>query len=170
VAYRKLRLQSRKKALESEQKDGRPGSYPFWMASIAAYLPEDDGSDMNLDIKYSKMERMEIRHYRVAGDPKPHWYDELSWMVFKHVTSKAWFETIVLCAILLVGATTGIELEAGENPSDDVVHLVSVVSVMSTFIFTSEIIMKVIAEGSRPLEFFTDQDNGKVTPDPIPRH
>ena len=38
MAYRKLRLQSRKKALESEQKDGRPGSYPFWMASIAAYL------------------------------------------------------------------------------------------------------------------------------------
>ena len=157
VAYRKMRLQSRKKALESERK---LGGYSFWMASIASYLPEDDSADLDININYTKRERMEIRNYRVAGDDPIHWYDQVAWIVYNHVTSTVWFESIVLAAILLVGATTGIELEAGEKPSDSVAELVDIVSILTTIIFTCEIILKILAEGTHPFEFFSDPDNG----------
>ena len=130
VAYRKMRLQSRKKALESER---TVGGYSYWMASIASYLPEDESTD-NLNINYTKRERMEIRNYRVAGDDPTHWYDQLAWIIYNHVTSTVWFESIVLAAILLVGATTGIELEAGTEPLVQQFQYDDVRSIISKYI------------------------------------
>lgn len=154
TAYRKLRMQSRKKAIDSETRQG-PNSYPAWMGAIAEYLPEEEANDEHLKIVYTKRERREIRAQMATNC-----YDRLAWRMYDRITGTTWFETVILMAILVVGATTGLELEAGDNPSEKVEALLIVVSKLSNVVFTAEIILKVIAEGTRPLEFFTDSDNG----------
>lgn len=61
--------------------------------------------------------------------------------------------------ILLVGVATGLDLEnAGRDPW--AVTFVDVVGIETLAVFTIECILKIIAEGTEPLRYFTDNQNG----------
>jgi len=61
--------------------------------------------------------------------------------------------------ILLVGVTTGIELESdGRSPA--VTHFVGVVSNSTLAVFTLEVFFKAMSEGYEPWRYITDPENG----------
>ena len=65
-------------------------------------------------------------------------YLQAGWLVYKHVTSRLWFEIFILLNILLIGLFTGLDLEAnGEDPA--IRTGMQYVSATTTASFTLEI-------------------------------
>ena len=83
----------------------------------------------------------------------------LAWFVYKHVTKQAWFESFIMINIMLIGISTGLDLE---NRGRDawVVNATELVAEVTQVVFTLECILKLVAEGPDPLRYFTDPDNG----------
>ena len=87
-------------------------------------------------------------------------YLQAGWLVYKHVTSRPWFEIFILLNILLIGLFTGLDLEA--NGDDPAIRTgMQYVSAITTASFTLEIFCKLIVEGFEPLNYFNDQRVGR---------
>lgn len=86
-------------------------------------------------------------------------YYRLAWKVYLHVTSTMWFELFILFNIVLVGITTGLELE--NHDRDEWTTVASeLVTDITLGVFTLEIILKLISEGFEPWFYFTDLEFG----------
>ena len=145
-AYRKVRKQTRQAATDGQK-------HPQWFGSLVNLLPETEEKQM--DISLTDREQKEQDH-RDSDDL----YERLAWVVFDRVTGTMSFEIFIMANIVLVGITTGIELEAGSNPSETILRLVDFVTIVTLASFTIEVVLKVVAEGRRPWCYFTHQENG----------
>jgi len=153
MAYRK----AIKKTHESikEQTDT-----PEWLKHFGKHMVEDDSAAKPKAIN----ETPRHRKLRVITESK-HDYLKFSWFVYDKITSQLWFEAFVLLNIVFVGVVTGLDLEFdkedGEGHSNRDVHLISFyVSKITLGVFTIECILKIIAEGSQPWQYFIDKTDG----------
>lgn len=72
----------------------------------------------------------------------------------KKITEAKWFQTFIILVILAAGVIVGLETYPGlMQTHGDLLHLLDHIVL---YIFVLEIILKVIAKGSKPWEFFYD--------------
>lgn len=83
----------------------------------------------------------------------------MAWKIWWHVTSQTWFEAFIMVNILGTGVLSGLDLEFADR-KPDVNVVVDALSTMTSFVFTFECALKLIAEGRRPLHFFQDPADG----------
>jgi hypothetical protein len=55
----------------------------------------------------------EAKKAEMEGDTNP--YTQLAWLVYTRVTSTSWFEAFIMCNIVLIGVSTGLELQFGDE-------------------------------------------------------
>lgn len=79
------------------------------------------------------------------------------------------FERIVVICIFLVGIATMVQLEFIEEDDADssqslhqqrLATFLDVAQALTLTVFTAEVVVKIAAEGRKPMRFFTDQDDG----------
>ena len=147
TAYRKIRAQT-KVAAQSK-------NLPEWMNVIVDLLPNDDDGDEKVAITLTSQEQKEQDH---KGSENA--YERLAWFVFTHFTGTAWFESYILGCIVMIGVSTGVELEAGDDPPEGIRKMVAWVGMITFVSFTAEVVLKIVAEGLRPERYFTDAEDG----------
>jgi hypothetical protein len=76
-----------------------------------------------------------------------------------HITSTIWFEFFVLFNIVMVGITTGLELE-NKDRDHWTTSLSSYVTDITLGVFTIECILKIVSEGYEPWQYFLDIEFG----------
>ena len=160
LAYRKAVSNSRKR------KD-----LPGWMFEFQARLPnlsrtdgggEEPENEEEIDEYEEKKARMLAPG---AGN-----YNYFGWLIYKYITSQTAFEVFVLAWIVAVGIATGLDLEYLGNEQiyydDDytapawIRPFVNITMNVATFIFTTECVLKLLAEGTEPLRYFTHPEDG----------
>lgn len=72
------------------------------------------------------------------------------------VTQRAWFEAVIMSTIVFVGVMSGVELD-----SPNAVPGLSVfVDSLALVVFTMEAVLKILAEGERPAQYFLHPEDG----------
>ena len=125
-----------------------------WLRTFAEKLPENDRAAAPRALRETVRHRKERILHRDG-----HLYPQIAWFIFENVTSKLWFETFILVNILLIGISTGLELE-NHGRAAWVTTVNSVVSITTLIVFTLECILKIVAEGYEPMKYFMDPANG----------
>ncbi len=77
--------------------------------------------------------------------------------LFKNLASAKWFSTLVILAIVAAGILVG--LETSETLAHQHHDLFQTLDFLILAIFTVEVIVKILAHGSRPLDYFRDPWN-----------
>ena len=132
------------------------------MAVFAQKMPEDDTSVIPEPIKENSLHRKE-RLYSTSED----WYQRFAWQVTSKVTTTVWFESFVMLNILLIGAATGLDLENNGRDAWCVVFT-NIVGGVTSAVFTVEVVLKIMAEGREPLNYFTDEVRAPCRRPPTP--
>jgi len=70
-----------------------------------------------------------------------------------------WFQWIIVAFILLAGIQSGMQLYSLPT---DLVYVLTYVDIAVTFVFTLELILKVLAEGNEPWMYFLHEDGWNV--------
>ena len=60
----------------------------------------------------------------------------------------------------MIGVATGCDLEYADDPSPGVAAFVTFAGEFTTWVFTCECALKIVAEGYKPGRYFTDPENG----------
>jgi hypothetical protein len=129
---------------------------PPWLKEFRDRMPEI-GATTTPDAEV-KENPFEVKKRELADSKN--WYDQLAWFVYKHITSKGWFETFVMLNILLIGVATGVDLEYSEAGYEVATLFVEYVGTVTVWVFTCECGLKLIAEAWHPLRYFQDPENG----------
>jgi len=147
LAYRKAVGGTRDKTLTNP-------NAPAWMKVFAEGLPDDDTEASSVTLKES------ARHHKIrVFKNSTIGYNRFAFKVYEYATSRVWFESFIMANIILVGLATGLDLEnAGRDAWT--VEFVNVVGLFTLVVFSVECILKIIAEGTEPLRYFTDHENG----------
>lgn len=82
-----------------------------------------------------------------------------AWFIYLNITSKLWFELFIMANILLVGISTGIDLE-NRGRDEWTILFSQVINWLTLIIFTIEILLKIVAEAYEPWRYFTDLEYG----------
>lgn len=155
--YQRNRKDARKKISEERK--------PYWLQTYAHIIEEQQESpllrDLFASLKPWEREENKPREVREQTDPRwtafsEHPRNKLAQSVRRLVTKRAWFEVFILTFIVAVGAVVGMEL----HDSDAYTSFSKIVDIIALIIFTLEAILKVLAEGERPLLYFTDPNDG----------
>jgi voltage-gated sodium channel len=96
-----------------------------------------------------------LKHFKNKSKSIIRW----SWVIYESVTSQIWFELFIMSNIILVGITTGIDLE-NRGRDEWTLTFSRVVNIATLIIFTLEILLKIVAEGYEPWLYFTDLEYG----------
>ena len=151
LAYRRAVQKTREAANEAGARASAP-----WLAYFDDELPENDSGFALQKVAESERHRKE----RLLRDSPHPYYNRFAWSINRYVTSTAWFETVVMAAILLVGVATALDLETDGDASATVIQFIELTSLITTIIFTIECCVKIIAEGPEPLRYFTHPEDG----------
>lgn len=73
-----------------------------------------------------------------------------------YITSHAAFEPFIMSCILLIAVTTVVELEEVEGAN----LFLELARQVTQIVFSIEVVLKIAARGVRPLEYFTDLEDG----------
>ncbi len=149
VAYRKAVARTRQEALEGGTKSDSP-----WLAYFSEELPENDSHFALSKVAETERHRKE----RLLRDSSRS-YDRFAWVIYRRITSTAWFESLVMLAILGISFATALDLEF-DGQNETVSDFVDLMAFITTVVFTSECVLKIMAEGSEPLRYFTHPDDG----------
>ena len=79
--------------------------------------------------------------------------------MFERITSKWYFEVGIMASIMVVAIATAADLE-NEGADPQINAFVIVTGIVTTIIFTLEVILKVVAEGFEPLRYFRHPEDG----------
>ena len=150
LAYRKAVARTRERSVEGTNASSAP-----WLKHFVEQLPEDDSSFALTAMVEPERHRKE-RLLRSSANP---YFSRFAWFMYLRITSTAWFESLVILTILMVGVATVIDLEyGGADPA--VALFVSLTGIITIIIFTLECAVKIIAEGPEPLRYFTHPEDG----------
>ncbi len=154
LAYRKAVKRSR------ERRD-----LPPWMTEFQSRLPnlsknggaaKGDGEE-ELD-EATKMEREKFLRMTAEGAGL---YNRCAWLLHKRVTATGTFEAFIMANILAVGFSTGCDLQFLDvDPPLWIAVMTYWVPQITMIVFTVECALKIIAEGTEPMRFFTHPENG----------
>lgn len=148
IAYRR----AVKKTRTSDGKE-----IPLWLKEFRNRMPELTNFELEAESK-SKESLFEVKERELADSRDK--YDQLAWFVYKHLTSKTWFEAFIMFNILLLGLATGLDLEYSEAGYAGVTAFVDFVGDFTVWVFTVECVLKLVAEAWRPERYFQDANNG----------
>lgn len=134
-------------------KDGAgKGDVEPWLKEFADRLPEEAEPEEEVKLTKSATRRALLH----GGDDSPDRYERIAWWVFDNIVRQNWFEGFILLNILLVGISTGVDLENPE-PSRGVLEFTTVTALFTLIVFTLEIVLKVVAYGYSPHHYFIDK-------------
>jgi len=134
-------------------------NHPEWMSYFADMMPE------RLSRPDSKHLESELKRKQRVLLGVDHWYTRMGWVVYQHFFAgeNNPFEVFILANIVLAGVSTGLDLEFRGDPDyPNAGTFVSVVTAVSTVVFTLEVVLKVIAEGFEPWFYFTSPSDGSI--------
>jgi hypothetical protein len=97
-------------------------------------------------------------HKRLKKGAKNWYNNHVAWNVFKYVTSRNWFEAVTISTILLVGVANGIQNEMYIAPGSYLSLFVEYIQLLALVVFSGELLLKLVAEGTNPLSFWTDEE------------
>lgn len=79
---------------------------------------------------------------------------------FLKIANSTWFQSLIIAVILLAGVVVGIQTyELSSETVRGYSNLLSVIDTTILIIFTIEVVVKVLAEGNKPWNYFTDPWN-----------
>lgn len=155
--YQRNRRDARKK-ISQERK-------PYWLQTYAHIIDEQQEHpllrELFASLKPWEREENKPRELRKENDPRwtafrEHPRNQLALSIRSHVTKCAWFEVFILAFIVAVGAVVGMEL----HDADAYASSSKIVDIIALIVFTLEAVLKVLAEGERPIVYFTDANDG----------
>ena len=104
-----------------------------------------------------------IQRYDFDKISNPYYKEYLTLAIFMDgVANSAWFVNLVTVTILAAGVVVGFQTEIakpGEVPDPGMTAVLDVCDTVILAIFTVDVVVKVIAEGHRPLHYFADSWN-----------
>ena len=121
---------------------------PVFQTLIATLKPWEGDSTMSL----AEAQALDERWSTLRERPR----NKLALSIRHLVTKRAWFEVLIMCWIVGVGVVTGMELDDPRSFG----ALGGVVDVLAMVVFTAECVIKLLAEGEKPLRFFSDPEDG----------
>jgi voltage-gated sodium channel len=135
----------------------------LWLVEFAERLPVED-EDLSLldrsnlgDDGHSKV--YTAKEAELAGSKDR--YDQVAWWVYSKLTSRPWFEAFVMFNILLIGISTGVDLETNGGAGSPGIQLFIELTASLTFVvFSVECVLKLIAESWHVERYFQDPENG----------
>jgi len=144
----------RKAVKKTRDADGK--NLPPWLKEFRDRMPEIGiGAEPE---KEAKEDPYEVKKRELADSRDL--YDQVAWFIYKHLTSKTWFEAFIMLNILLLGLATGLDLEYSEAGYKGTVAFVDFVGDFTVWVFTVECVLKLVAEAWRPERYFQDPANG----------
>jgi len=147
MAYRKASANAR----DATKVD--PNTAP-WIKYIASVFPEDDTDLAPIALIEANHHRKE-RLFANSND----YYEKFAWFIYSNITSTTWFEIFILFNIVIVGVSTGVELEnQGRDEWTNVIGYY--IGDITLSVFTLECILKLIAEAYEPWRYFTNPEFG----------
>jgi hypothetical protein len=120
-----------------------------------------------------KIERA-LRNDSLEKDDKSTPYEIFVQQCLK-IRNSYWFLALIIFTIVLIGAVSGIEtnmvlncsrVKSRANDDDDeslkceIPAYINIIGILAQTIFTIECLIKIAAEGKKPLRYFTDAENG----------
>ena len=85
-------------------------------------------------------------------------YRALAKWVERKIVYTVWFDALVICFIVLVGVNVFVELEFGSGGAKG--WFMRVITWAANVLFTLEVVVKVVAKGPKPLDYFEDSNEG----------
>ena len=151
LAYRKAVHETREKArVANEEHPDKPS----WLQEFEFSLPENSSAILVDKLKETEHHRKE----RLCRDSE-YWYGRFAFLVYERVTKKWYFEAGIMASIMIVAIATAADLE-NEGADPRINTFVTVTGVVTTIIFTLEVILKMVAEGFEPLRYFHHPEDG----------
>lgn len=78
----------------------------------------------------------------------------------KKIAESSWFQAFIICAILVAGVVVGIQTYERTSPKvRGISNILSALDLIVLLVFTIEVIIKLLAEGKKPWNYFKDPWN-----------